>query len=108
MPALVAGIHVLLSSMLQRRGLTGHRPVHRKLEVRRGADAEAQHVDVPVLGRLDIFGLEPEVFYVIEGHLDPPLGRSSAGPTPAMLRAMLGQFLPPDGRCSNGQRGGMS
>ena len=47
-------------------------PVHRKFEVRRGSHTEAQNLDVPVLGCLDILGLEQEVFHIIEGHVGSP------------------------------------
>ena len=50
-------------------------PVDRELEIRARADAEAQHLDVPVLGRLDILRLQQEVFHMGEGHVGPPWKR---------------------------------
>ena len=50
-------------------------PIDRKLEVRGRADAEAENLDVPVLGRLDILGLEEEMFHMRKGHVGAPLKR---------------------------------
>jgi hypothetical protein len=47
-------------------------PIDRELEVRGGSDAEAENFDVPILGRLDILGLQEEVFHMGDRHVGPP------------------------------------